>query len=1142
MNGPATVLDVRDAPQFADALMELAPGYVPEWQRRERGAEVAIVQIVARYLQAVARRLEQAPAKNELAFLELLDVRLIPAQPARAPLVVVLAADAADVRMPLGTRVAAPPPPGSSRQIAFETERATGIAAAKLTDVLSLWPGRDQYLDHSADLAAGLAFSAFDARALQNTPHALYIAHDRLLAIAGQSAVTVTFELTTPSSDSLDIRWEYWDGAVWRPFKDMRPACSNAEANQLDSTNGLGSSGAYRLEADCAQTAKTTVAGIEASWIRGRLQETLPADPARVLPEVQSIRLSTQLTRSYAAIWSVAKHAATSATASVEQITVRVLDAAGVPLPGVDVAVLEKSASGTTDSDGVVELDVLVEQANTVVVAFGDFEQQEVVTPPKDAPVELVFTLDMAALDLAAANGAAVDVTKPFFPLGAQPQPGSAFYFSHATAFAKPGALLRVYVQPSTTSQDVLGTTVTPPSGAGAGAAAVSAMSDAQLARVVSWEYWNGRAWVSLRTATYDPADSANPDNHAETPETLRARGLVDLPVPADIAPTTVNGQEALWMRVQLVSGGYGFTRTVTMDTTAGSAELSFFVPQPPSLGDFRLGYAWQDGPHAPEHVLAANDFQHEDRTANATWPGSPFQPFAPVADSTPALYLGFDRKLPVDDLGIFFDVIEAPGDIDGPTLVWEYSDGLAWQRLTVDDETHDLRVPGIVSFIGPEDMGPLARFGEPRHWLRARLNEDGPPGEPTFGAILPNAVWVTQRETIVDEPIGASTGQANQVLTFRQVPVLPGQQIEVRELAGPRANVEWRILATQLLGDDPRVLQGLETELAAEGDLTDVRRGPLRLRRDRLKRVTEAWVLWEERISLFSSGPADRHYALDRARGRLIFGDGQNGRVPPVGAPIAARSYMTGGGRAGNVSARAISQLLGAVGGVQSIFNPRAAEGGADAETAQQVAVRGPRSVRHRGRAVLAADYETMAREASPSVAMARALPGRDPSGLTTPGWVTLVIIPHSAEPRPYPSFGLRESVRTYVAQRATGDLAAAEQIFVTGPDYQPVDVEAAIVPLDPSQAGAVERAVHDAVAGFLDPLRGGPGGQGWTPGEEVFVSDLAAVVEHVEGVDYSLELALLRNGVAAGESLPIGAGRLPVPGGIRLRLVEGG
>jgi uncharacterized phage protein gp47/JayE len=1124
MSGPASVLDLRDAPQFADALMELAPGYVPEWQRRERGAEVALVQIVARYLQAVARRLEQAPAKNELAFLELLDVRLIPAQPARAPLVVVLAENAADVRMPTGTRVAAAPPPGSSSQITYETERSTGIAAAKLTDVLSLWPGRDQYIDHSADLVAGQPFTAFQARALLNTPHALYIAHDRLLALAGQSAVTVAFELTTPSSDGLDIRWEYWDGKVWRPFKDMRPACSNDQANQLDSTNGLRASGAYRLEADCAQTAETTVADTEAFWIRGRLEETLPADPARVLPEVESIRLSTEITRSYTAIWSVAKRAATSSSATVDKVTVRVLDAGGVPLPGIGVAVLETSDSDKTDSDGVVGLDVLVKAPNTVVVSFGDFDQHEVVTPPGDVAVELVFTLDMAALDLAASDGAAVDVTKPFFPLGAQPQPGSAFYFSHATAFAKPGAQLRVYVQHGTTAQD----------------ATPSVNGDTQLAHVLSWEYWNGRSWGSLLTATFDPKD-VNADNHSESPATLRTAGLVDLSVPADLAATTVNGQEALWMRVQLVSGGYGFTRTVPADAAAGTAQVSFFVPQPPSLADFRLGYAWQDGPHAPEHVLAANDFQHEDRTANATWPGSPFQPFAPVGDSTPALYLGFDRKLPVDDLGIFFDVVEAPGDIDGPTLVWEYSDGLAWQRLTVDDETHDLRVPGIASFIGPEDMGPLARFGTPRHWLRARLNEDGPPGEPTFAAILPNAVWVTQRDTIVDEPIGASTGQADQVLAFRQVPVLPGQRIEVRELAGPRANVEWRLLAVELLGGDPRVLQGLETELAAEGTLDDLQRGPLRLRRDRLKRVTEAWVQWEERISLFSSGPDDRHYALDRARGRLIFGDGVDGRVPPLGAPIAARSYMTGGGRAGNVPARAISQLLGAVGGVQSVFNARAAEGGADAESSEQVAVRGPRSIRHRGRALLAGDYETMAREASPSVAVARALPARDPGGLATPGWVTLVIIPQSAEPRPYPSFGLRESVRAYIAQRAAADLVAADHIFVTGPDYQAVDIEGVIAPVDPSQAGAVERAVHDALTTFLDPLRGGPGGQGWTPGEEVFVSDVAAVVEHVEGVDRSLELALLRNGVAAGASLAIGPGRLPVAGDIRLRLVEG-
>jgi hypothetical protein len=1107
------VLDLADAPAFAARLRALARGYVPEWQPADRGAGAGLVQAAAHDLQTVEHRLAQAPAKNELAFLERLGVRLIPAQPSRAPLVVELHDDASDVHMAAGTRLSATPPPGATGQVTFETERSVGVGVAKLVEVRTLWPGRDETCDHSADVAAAGAFTLFDPRGLQSTPHHLYLAHDTLLALAGPSAVTVAFQVLTASSEHLDLRWEYFDGSVWRPFRDMRPDCSNAQAALLDSTDGLQRSGAYLLEADCAQTTPAMIGGIEARWVRARLDATLPPDPARVLPELGAIKLSTEISHSYAEVWSVTSRAATEATMigrSLDTLRVLILDAGGIPLDGVEAGVAETSDTDTTDADGVAELDVILGDPMTVAVALDGFQQLATVTTPADGPpVDMTFQLDMSAMDLGVVDGAPVDLTKPFLPFGAQPLPGAAFYFSHAEAFSKPGARLRIYVQPAETPQQGVGT--------GTGTA---------QAHTVSWEYFDGTHWASLLTATGD-------GNGA--PADLSGRGMVELAVPAHMEPTTVAEQEALWMRVKLVSGGYGHQESITVGTGSGTATLSFFVPEPPSLADVRLGYTWTYGPLAPEHVLAYNDFAYADKTARAVWAGTSWRPIEPVSDATPALYLGFDQKLPVDELGLWIDVAEERGDSDGPALVWEYSDGLGWQRLTVGgDETRELRVPGILSVIGPEDMGPLARFGEPRFWLRGRLLEDGPPGTPTVRTLLPNATWVTQRQTVVDEPLGAGTGEPGQVLTFRQVPILPGQIVEVRELEGRRADVEWRILAFGLLQEPDAAVAELEAQLAAEGDVTEFQRGPLRLVRDRYKHVTEAWVCWEERPTLAASTPDDRHYALDRARGRLHFGP----RVPPLGAAVAARRYRTGGGSAGNVPAQAISRLQGPVGGVERVFNPAAAEGGADTETGDRVLVRGPLSVRARGRAATAADLETLALEASPSVAVARAIPARGATGRPAPGWVTVVITPRSAEPRPYPTFGLREAVQAYLAARAPVDLPA-DRIVVTGPDYLPVDVSAAIVPVDLPEAGAVERAARDAVETFLHPLLGGPGGGGWLPGQTVFASDVAAVIEHVDGVDYTQELALLRAGVPAGERLDVAADRVPVAGALRLRIV---
>ena len=57
----------------------------------------------------------------------------------------------------------------------------------------------------------------------------------------------------------------------------------------------------------------------------------------------------------------------------------------------------------------------------------------------------------------------------------------------------------------------------------------------------------------------------------------------------------------------------------------------------------------------------------------------------------------------------------------------------------------------------------------------------------------------------------------------------------------------------------------------------------------------------WTEMPSLENAGPNDNVYSLDRVTGRIVFGDGVRGEVPPFGAQIVA-SYREGNGVAGDI------------------------------------------------------------------------------------------------------------------------------------------------------------------------------------------------------------------------------------------------
>src|SRR4029077_6888628 len=99
-------------------------------------------------------------------------------------------------------------------------------------------------------------------------------------------------------------------------------------------------------------------------------------------------------------------------------------------------------------------------------------------------------------------------------------------------------------------------------------------------------------------------------------------------------------------------------------------------------------------------------------------------------------------------------------------------------------------------------------------------------------------------------------------------------------------------------------------------------------------------------------------------------------GAAPPKDAVLRMRRYHTGGGRQGNVSARALKISRTTIPFVTRIENRHPASGGIDGEDIEEAKIRDPIVLRTLGRAVTGEDYEHVAKEAAPEAARVKAVP----------------------------------------------------------------------------------------------------------------------------------------------------------------------
>jgi len=122
----------------------IIPNYTPEWAGSdEKDPGVALLKIFTHINKSIIHRFNQVPHKNFVAFLDMLGIQLLPAQPARVPLTFYLAKGTdKEMLIPAGTQ-ASSKKTDEHEELIFETEKNLLATPSPLKRVVSIDPEKD---------------------------------------------------------------------------------------------------------------------------------------------------------------------------------------------------------------------------------------------------------------------------------------------------------------------------------------------------------------------------------------------------------------------------------------------------------------------------------------------------------------------------------------------------------------------------------------------------------------------------------------------------------------------------------------------------------------------------------------------------------------------------------------------------------------------------------------------------------------------------------------------------------------------------------------------------------------------------------------------------------------------------------------
>jgi hypothetical protein len=288
-------VDPRSREEIGSEVRRLLNHYVGGWPTRPSGdLSDALIGVFAQLCGVVIDRLNRAPRKNMLAFLDMLGASQLPAQPARAPLTFHLAAQhTGHVTVPALTQVAATLEKGETEPVVFETEREMVVTSATLTTIAVRDGASDRYDIYSAILDKPVAAGVPVLRGSTLLGHHLYIDLGLPSPVPALDRITLIFDLEAPAPAPSSagtsapaanlLEWEYQDtDNKWYPI-----------AAASDTTAGLSRSGEIAFNTPPV-VAATLVDRWQGNWVRCRTLQPLKPGAAPLSVRAVAVRLESE--------------------------------------------------------------------------------------------------------------------------------------------------------------------------------------------------------------------------------------------------------------------------------------------------------------------------------------------------------------------------------------------------------------------------------------------------------------------------------------------------------------------------------------------------------------------------------------------------------------------------------------------------------------------------------------------------------------------------------------------------------------------------------------------------------------------------------------------------------------------------------